>query len=156
MTRVWAKKGSRPTAAKQTKHEWVYLDAAIEPARTASVALQASHVSTGTMNVFLKMMSAELGPREHAMLIMDHAGWHKSKNLRVPDNITVLYLPPYSPELNPVERLLGYLRSHHFANRVYDGYDHLLAATAQAWQLLTPARLQSTCRCTYLTPELVR
>jgi hypothetical protein len=155
-TRVWAKKGSRPTAVKQTRYEWVYMYAAVEPATGASVALQAPHVNTGTMNVFLEMMSDELGPCDHAVLIMDQAGWHKSRSLRVPDNITVLYLPPYSPELNPVERLWAYLRSHHLSNRAYDGYDHLLDATAKAWQLLTPERLQSICRCTYLPPGLVR
>jgi transposase len=74
----------------------------------------------------------------------------------MPDNVTVPCLPPYSPELNRVERLWSSLRSHHLSNRAYDGDDHLLAATAQARQLLTPDRLQSVCRCTYLPPELVR
>jgi transposase len=155
-TRVWARKGSRPTVVKQTRYEWVYMYAAVEPATGASVALQAPHVNTGTMNVFLRMVSEELKPDEHAVLIMDQAGWHKSRQLAVPDNITVLYLPPYSPELNPVERLWGYVRSHHLSNRAYDGYAHLLAASAQAWQRLTPDRLQSVCHCPYLTPELGR
>lgn len=155
-TRVWAKRGSRPTAVKQTRYEWVYMYAAIEPASGASVALQAPHVNTSTMNVFLKMMSDELKHDEHAVLIMDQAGWHKAKKLIVPDNITVLYLPPYSPELNPVERLWGYMRSHHLSNRVYENYNHLLNASADAWQRLTPERLKSVCNCTYLTPELVR
>lgn len=150
-TRMWAKRGSRPTAVKQTKYEWVYLYAAVEPATGASVALQAPHVNTGTMNVFLKMLSDELGPRDHAALIMDQAGWHKAKKLVVPANITILYLPPYSPELNPVERLWAYLRSHYLSNRAFEDYDHLLAAGAEAWQQLTPERLRSVCACHYLT-----
>ncbi len=156
LTRVWAKKGSRPTAVRQTRYEWVYLYAAVEPATGASVALQAPHVNTGTMSVFLRMVSEALGPREHAVLIMDQAGWHKAKKLVVPDNITVLYLPPYSPELNPVERLWAYLRSHYLSNRAYEGYDHLLAAGAEAWQKLTPELLRSVCACDYLTPEKER
>jgi transposase len=155
-TRVWAKTGSRPTVVKQTRYEWVYMYAAVEPKSGASVALQAPHVNTGTMNVFLKMLSDELEPHDHAVLIMDQAGWHKAKELAVPENITVLYLPPYAPELNPVERLWAYLRSHHLSNRAYDGYDHLLAASAQAWQRLTPELLQTVCNCPYLTPELLR
>ncbi|HBS27939.1 MAG TPA: hypothetical protein DEB06_00460 [Phycisphaerales bacterium] len=75
---------------KQTRYEWVYLYAAVESATGASVALQAPRVNTGTMSVFLKMLGEELGPRDHAVLIMDQAGWHKAKKLVVPDNITIL------------------------------------------------------------------
>lgn len=155
-TRVWARTGSRPTAVKQTRYEWLYLYAAVEPMTGDSVALQAPQVNTGTMNVFLRMLSEHLGPHDHAVLIMDQAGWHKSKKLDLPDNITVLFLPPYSPELNPVERLWGYLRSHYLSNRAYDGYQHLLDAGAQAWQNLTPDLLRSVCACPYLTPEFER
>jgi transposase len=150
LTRMWAKRGSRPTAVKQTRYEWVYMYAAVEPASGASVALQAPHVNTGPMNVFLSMLSEELKAGEHAVLIMDQAGWHKAKKLVVPDSITVLYLPPCSPELNPVERLWGSMRSHYLANRTFDNYEHLLNASAQAWQQLTPGVLQSICRCNYI------
>ena len=69
------------------------------------------------------MLSDELQPLDHAVLIMDQAGWHKAKKLLVPDNITILYLPPYSPELNPVERLWAYMRSHYLANHAYREYE---------------------------------
>lgn len=154
LTRVWAPKGSRPTAVKQTRFEWVYLYAAVEPATGASVALQAPHGNLGTMRVFLGMLSSELGPNDHAVLIMDQAGWHTSRRLAVLDNITILLLPPYSPELNPVERLWAYLRSHFLANRAYDDYPHLLDAGAQAWQRLTPELLRSVCACGYLGHEV--
>lgn len=155
-TRVWAKKGSRPTAVKQTKYEWLYLYAAVEPATGDSVALQAPSVNTGTMNVFLTMLAEHLGSHDHAVLIMDQAGWHRSRSLVVPKTITILYLPPYSPELNPVERLWAYLRSHYLSNRAYDGYQHLLDAGAEAWQRLTPEILMTVCACPYLTPEIQR
>lgn len=153
-TRVWAPRGSRPTAVKQTRYEWVYLYAAVEPSTGASVALQAPNVNTGTMNVFLKMLSAEVKPGEHAVLIMDQAGWHKSKALAVPENISTLLLPPYSPELNPVENLWGYLRSHYLSNRAYDDYQHLLDAGAEAWQCLDEERLRTVCACDYLSHEI--
>ena len=108
------------------------------------------------MNVFLEMLSKELGEHDHAVLIMDQAGWHKAKKLVLPENITILYLPPYSPELNPVERLWAYLRSHYLSNRAYDDYDHLLAASAEAWQHLTPELLRSVCACDYTTREIER
>lgn len=158
LTRVWARRGSRPAAVKQTRYEWMYLYAAVEPATGESVALQAPSVNTGTMQAFLDMLARELGPEEHAVVLMDRAGWHMSRSLKVPDCITVLFLPPYSPELNPVERLWGYLRSHYLSNRVYDDYQHLLDAGAEAWQQLTPELLRTLCACDYLevTPQKLR
>jgi transposase len=150
LTRVWARTGSRPTAVKQTKYEWVYLYAAVEPATGESVALLAPNVDAGTFNVFLRMLSEELRPGEHAVLILDGAGWHKSKSLAMPANVTCLLLPPYSPELNPVENLWHYLRSHHLSNRAYRDYDELFDATGEAWRHLTPDVIKSVCRCPYL------
>ena len=91
LTRMWAPRGSRPTAVKQTRYEWLYLYAAVEPATGASVALQAPNVNAGTFNVFLEMLSDELGSKDHAVLVMDQAGWHKARALKVPENITILY-----------------------------------------------------------------
>jgi transposase len=150
LTRVWARTGSRPAAVKRTKYEWVYLYAAVEPATGESVALLAPGVDTGTFNVFLRMLSAELKPGDHAVLILDGAGWHKSKSLAVPDNVTCLLLPAYSPELNPVENLWHYLRSHYLSNRAYRDYDDLLDAGGAARRELTPSVIKSVCRCPYL------
>lgn len=153
LTRVWARKGSRPTAVRQTRYEWLYLYAAVEPATGESVALQAPSINAGTMEVFLGMLSRTLKKRDHAIVIMDQAGWHRAHALGVPDNITILYLPPYSPELNPIERLWGYMRSHYLANRSYESYGHLLDAGAEAWQALTPKVLRSVCACDYIKLE---
>lgn len=115
LTSVWAEKGSRPTAVKQTKYEWVYLYAAVDPLSGDSSALLARHVNTGTMEAFLKILSAEVGKEDHIVMVLDNAGWHTSPRLRLPDNTTLLFLPPYAPELNPVERLWAYLKSHHLS-----------------------------------------
>lgn len=150
LTNVWAPRGSRPTAVKQTKYEWAYLYAAVEAATGFNSALIAPYVNTGTMNAFLSVLSSELEPGDFVVLIMDQAGWHKARALRVPDNIAILYLPPKSPELNPVERLWHYMRSHFLSNRAYDDYDHLAAATGEAYRSLTPETLKSVCSCPYL------
>jgi len=150
LTRVWARTGSRPAAVKQTEYEWVYLWAAVEPATGASVAMIAPTVDTSLMNTFLHGLSGTLAADEHAVLVLDQAGWHVAKALRVPENITLLHLPPYSPELNPAERLWAWLRSHYLANRVYTDYDHLLRATDQAWQRLDEDTIKSVCRCPWI------
>ena len=69
----------------------------------------------------------------HAVVILDRAGWHRSQGLVVPGNITLLELPPYSPELNPVERIWHYLRSHWLANSVFISLADVMDACEMAW-----------------------
>lgn len=77
----------------------------VEPATGASVAIITPTVNTDLMNTFLAGLTGTLTYDEHAVLVVDNAGWHVAKALRVPDNVTLWSLPPSSPELNPVERL---------------------------------------------------
>jgi hypothetical protein len=69
----------------------------------------------------------------HAAVILDRAGWHRSQGLVVPGNITLLELPPYSPELNPVARIWHYLRSHWLANSVFASLADIMDACETAW-----------------------
>jgi transposase len=143
LTTLWAEKGSRPTAVKQTEYEWCYLFAAVNPLTGASTALVTPTVNTELMNKHLEFIAREAGPDSHVVLVLDQAGWHVAKALEVPRNITLLYLPPYSPELNPAERVWGYMRSHYLSNRIYRDYDELFKETSLAWNRLDEARLQS-------------
>ena len=68
----------------------------------------------------------------------------------MPDNLTLLPLPPYSPELNPAERLWAWLRSHCLSNRVYVGYDELLCETDRAWLTLDETTIMSVCACPWI------
>jgi transposase len=77
--------------------------------------------------------SAARSPTIHAVVILDRAGWHRSQGLVVPGNITLLELPPYSPELNPVERIWHYLRSHWLANSVFISLADIMDACEMAW-----------------------
>ncbi|MCC7406884.1 MAG: transposase [Phycisphaeraceae bacterium] len=86
------------------------------------------------------------------VLVLDRAGWHVAKALAVPDNLTLLHLPPYSPEHNPVERLWAFLKSHYLSNRVYADYDHLFAAVRAAWLELDAPRFQSLTHTSWLSP----
>ena len=70
-------------------------------------------------------------------LVMDQAGWHTADNLKIPDNITILALPPYSPELNPVERVWEYLKERYLSHRLHNDYDAIVDATCIAWNKLT-------------------
>jgi len=103
------------------------------------------------MNEHLRLLGEQVGPRRHVILVLDQAGWHVAKALGIPDNITLLHLPPYSPELNPVERLWAYLKSHYLSNRIFIDYDDLFAAVRTAWLQLGEPRLQSLTRTAWIT-----
>ena len=80
--------------------------------------------NTEGMNEHLKEISAQVAPGAHAVLVCDGAGWHqKGKRLRVPDNITLIQLPPYAPELNPVEIVWEYLRANKLCRLVWNSYE---------------------------------
>ena len=152
---MWAEKGSRPTAVKQTEYEWVYLFASVNPCTGESSAILTPTVNTAYMNEHLRHISEQVaatGEDRHVVLVLDQAGWHVSKALNVPGNLTLLFLPPYSPELNPIERLWAYLKSHHLSNRVFADYDDLFAGVREAWRRLDEPRLSSLTHTAWLTP----
>ena len=109
------------------------------------------NINTDITNVFFEQFRKEADPNVHVVMVWDRAGFHTSKDLKAPDNVTIVPLPPYSPELNPVENLWHYLRSHYWANRSYADYDDLRYAAIDAWQnvALDPEIIKSVCRTSY-------
>jgi transposase len=103
--------------------------------------------NTDTMNIQLRDLGQQITDTVQVLLVLDQAGWHNSRGLRVPHNITLLPLPPYSPELNPVEMIWRYLRQHYLSNRQYRDHDALFEAGGKAWNALgdEPNRIQSIC-----------
>lgn len=138
MTYIWAKKGTRPRRPKDTRYKWAYIFGAVCPARDIGAALVMPRANAEAMNKHLAEIATQVAPGCHAVLILDGAGWHQTGGkLRVPDNITLLHLPPYCPELNPVENIWQYLRQNYLANRVFDSYDQIVEACCTAWKALT-------------------
>jgi transposase len=85
------------------------------------------------MTAHLAEIARSVAPGAHAVLILDGAGWHGSAALVIPDNITLLTLPPYSPELNPVENVWQHLRANWLAISVFNSYDDIVDACCTAW-----------------------
>lgn len=125
ITRVWAPKGSRPRAVRQNGREWLYVLMAVCVGTGAASALIMPELNTGVLNLFLEQFSRELPAGVHAVLIWDGAGYHTAGDLVVPSKVSLILLPPYSPELNPIENLWHYLRAHHWSNQAYEGYEGL-------------------------------
>jgi transposase len=151
-TNVWARRGTRPTAVRQTEYEYLWVLGVVCPETGKAEGLLSPRLNTDVVNVFLEQFSASLPAEEHAVLVWDGAGFHTSKSLCVPQNVTVLQLPAYSPELNPIENLWHYLKSHFWSNRAYAGYDELEAATVDAWHraVLNSDLMKTVCTAHYL------
>jgi transposase len=102
-------------------------------------------VSTAAMQEYLRRFGETLAEDEHAVMVLDGAGWHTANALGVPANVTLLRLPPYAPELNPIERIWLYLRERHLSHRLHADYARIVDAVCVAWRKLTPARFRSLC-----------
>src|SRR3954468_24557889 len=146
VTRVWYQKGVRPRGPRQQGFASAYLFGAVCPGRGKGVALVLPEVSTAAMGMFLAELSRAVPAGTHAALVLDGAGWHVSEGLSVPPNLTLIHPPPYSPELNPVERVWEYLRDRWLSHRVLaGGYQAVVDAACAAWNdlLAEPGRLRS-------------
>jgi DDE superfamily endonuclease len=109
---------------------------AVCPARKLGAGLVMPYANTEAMNKHLEEIAKAVSPGAHAAVILDQAGWHSSRGLIVPENISLLPLPPYSPELNPAENVWEYLRKNKLSNRLYESYDDIVEACCEAWNYL--------------------
>jgi transposase len=121
--RRWWMRGQRPAGRCDGRFQSAYIFAAVEPETGSAFGLVLPHVSTEAMSLFLAQFAATLEPDTHAVVVLDGAGWHIAKDLRVPDTVTLVRLPAYSPELNPVERIWLYLRERFLSERVFPDTD---------------------------------
>jgi transposase len=146
LTYVWAPIGSCPRMVRDNRHDSAYLFGAICPARAVGAAIIMPAANAEAMNKHLTEISTQVASGAHAVVVCDKAGWHQTgRRLRVPDNITLLPLPSYAPELNPMENVWEYLRGNKLSRLVWDGYDAIVAACREAWHFLIndPDRIRS-------------
>jgi len=134
---IWAPIGSRPAMVRDNRHVSTYIFGAICPDRGVGAAMIMPYANTEAMNRHLEEISREVVAGAHAVLVCDGAGWHqRGAKLRVPSNITLLPLPPYSPELNPMENVWAYLRQNKLCALVWETYEDILDACQSAWRFL--------------------
>ena len=92
--------------------------------------------NTDAMQLHLYEISRHVAKGAHGVVLMDRAGWHSTKKLIWPDNLSMILLPPRSPELNPVENIWQYLRANYLSNRVFESYEAIVEAGCNAWNKL--------------------
>ncbi len=127
ITRRWARRGTRPRAPHDQRTKWAYIFGAICPDKGKGAGLVMPWCDTQAMTAHLAEISKAVDPGAHAVVILDQAGWHMSSKLAIPDNITLLPLPPRSPELNPVENVWQFMRDNWLSNRIFKSYDDIVA-----------------------------
>ena len=132
LCRRWYQKGLRPRGLRDLRDQAVYLSGAVCPERDAGVALVLPSASAAAMQAMLDELSAAVAPGAHAVVLMDRAGWHIAKALTVPGNLTPRFLPPYSPELNALERVWLDLRERFLSHRLWPSSDAILDACCAA------------------------
>ncbi|MDF4462343.1 IS630 family transposase [Vibrio parahaemolyticus] len=132
-TRIWALKGTRPRAIQQQQFEYAYLFGAvcINTGNTEAIVAPVSNMEV--MQEQLRLISEATPAGYHSVVIMDRASWHQSYLADEFSNITIIHLPPYSPELNPVEQVWAWLRNNELANRCFNGYEDIKNELCEAW-----------------------
>ena len=125
LTRTWAKKGTRPRLKRQQQFEYAYIFGSVCAKDDKAVGLIVPCVNTNAMQLHLDQIAAEIPQERHAILVLDRAAWHAIKKLETHSKITLIHLPPASPELNPTEQLWRQLREDSLANRSFGDYDDI-------------------------------
>jgi hypothetical protein len=146
------------TAPRDCRYEWVYIFSAVCPARGVGAALVLPHANIEAMNLHLAEISRCVPPGCHGVVTTDGAGWHQfGPRLKVPDNISLLHLPPYSLKLNPQENIWQYLRQNYVANRVFETYEAIVDACCHAWNSLAaqPERITSIATRAWAKPVIL-
>ena len=119
---------------RDRRYDWAYLFGAVCPATGATAAYVTPKANSWTFQLHLDEISRNIAQDAHAVLVLDGAGWHGATDLAVPANMTLLSLPPYSPELNPIENVWQYLRQNFLSNRIFEDYDAIVEACCNAWR----------------------
>lgn len=146
---MWAKKGTPLNVKIKQGYQSFYMYSAVSPHTGDDFSLILPKVNTEMMNIFLEELSKAYSEYT-ILLIMDQAGWHKSKELNIPPNIQIEFLPPYSPELNPVERLWKWIKKEAVHNKVFATLEQLMESVINEYQKLSQEKFARLCACSYL------
>jgi transposase len=135
LRKVWARKGERPQAVVAQRHQWFYVCSFVEPESGANLSLLVDGMDSTVMSWVLREFRAWVGEGA-AWVVLDRAGWHVSQRVEVPEGVDLEYLPPYSPELQPAERMWP-LVNEAVANRYFETLEEMMEVVAERCQVLS-------------------
>lgn len=150
--RVWFERGVRPEGLIDHRYASAWLYGAVRAGTDDAFALVLTEVGAAAMQVFLDRFAATLSTGVHAALLLDGAGWHTAGEIIVPANVSLVFLPPYSPKLNPAERVWLHLRDRYLSLRLFRDLDDIINGCCDAWNSMTaePGRVASLTDFPYL------
>lgn len=146
----WFKTGSRTNVKHKLGYQNFYVYSAVSPKNGDNFSLIIPKVDVAWMNKFLEEFSLNLKYKK-AILVMDQAGWHKSLALVIPDNIKIIYLSQYSPELNPVEKLWQFIKDNILKNTIYNSLHDLEEKVCSFINSITQKQSSSVCSVNYMS-----
>lgn len=142
----WFKKGSRTSIKSKLGYLSFYVYSATNHIKGKDFSLILPSVNKECMQLFINEFAKTITGK--VIIVMDQAGWHKA--ITTPDNIEIVFLPPYSPELNPVEKFWQHIKDNILKNKVYDTLQELEDVVIEFLQMITPDTVKSVCNCTYV------
>lgn len=149
-TGIWGLRGSYIEYENQNGflNSWIY--GAVNPKSGKHHGLILPSLNAESMQIFLNEFSKQIPSNEHIIMILDGSKAHNNKTICIPENISFIFLPPYSPKLNPIERLWLFIKSHYLAFKKYKTMDEIIAEGVDAWLKTTDEIVRSVCACHYL------
>lgn len=150
----WCAKGVRPSVPCHHIREYRYAYGAVSPVDGESFFLVMPYCNTEGMNVFLRELSKAY-PKDKILLASDNAAWHHAKALEIPANIELIFLLPYTPELNPIERIWRELRKRGFRNEVFTTLEKVVIRLCQVICSLSPLDIQSIASARWIGCEVL-
>ena len=140
--RCWCQKGIRPSTPCHHIREYRYVFGAVDPISGDNFFLIMPKCDTVCTNIFLNKLSEKF-PQDNILLICDGAAWHKTKQLKIPDNIKITFIPPYTPEMNPIEQIWKEIRKIGFKNECFNKLDDVVDRLCDVICSLTPEIIKS-------------
>ena len=138
----WCKKGKRPSVPCHHIREYRYVYGAVEPKNGEGFFLVFPYCNTDCMNVFLDEL-AKAYPEDRILLVCDGAMWHKSASLVIPERITLAFIPPYTPEMNPIEQIWKEIRKRGFRNEAFQTLENVIDRLCDVIRNLPASIIQS-------------
>ena len=138
----WSPKGIRPSVPCHHIREYMYAYGAVEPLNGENFFLVLPYSNTDCMNVFLERLAAKY-PKDKIIIVCDGATWHRSKELITPENILLHFLPPATPEMNPIEQIWKELRKRGFRNEIFKSLNDVVFRLSDTINSLTKATVRS-------------
>jgi len=138
----WAPSGVRPIVCHHHIREYRYAYGVVDPIDGEKFFLVMPNCDTACTNIFLRELS-ERYSKDYILLVLDNAAWHKSKTLEIPDNIRVFYLPPRTPEMNPIEQIWKEIRKRAFKNKFFKTLDMVVEKLCETCLSLTADCIKS-------------